>query len=229
MIAETTQAEAVATIHPFEAAGLGLAPFRYAGMSEKVIHHADGHSQPAGTCDYCSNGIRYCFHVESSDKKRFAVGCDCIRKIARSDNRLLSEVERAKARFEADRRLALRIEKNKAREAARQAELTAQRERNGGQTDYEVAEAKRMEAEQAKAAEFKAKNSWLLSALDREFQGGFVVSMIRELESKSILSLSGRCIDILREIYAKQSGRKNSGRYNAAAAQFDEKAGIVSE
>jgi len=71
-------------IHPWEKAGLGVAPFRFVGMSEKVYVAAPGcPEQPAGTCDYCGNGIRYVYHVESADGRRFGVGCDCIRKLDR--------------------------------------------------------------------------------------------------------------------------------------------------
>lgn len=67
--------------HPFEKAGLGRAPFQFIGMSEKVYVACPGApEQPAGTCDYCGNGIRYVFHIRSADGKEFGVGCDCVRK-----------------------------------------------------------------------------------------------------------------------------------------------------
>lgn len=73
-------------LHPFQRAGLGIAPFKYIGMTEKVIKHADGTEQPSGTCDYCSNGIRYCYQIQSADGKVFQVGSDCVMKIYRLDN-----------------------------------------------------------------------------------------------------------------------------------------------
>lgn len=79
--------------HPFEVAGLGIAPFRLISVTEKVY---GPQNQPAGTCDYCCNGIRYCCNIQSSDGKRFIVGCDCVRKLDRADNRLIGEVEKAK-------------------------------------------------------------------------------------------------------------------------------------
>ena len=71
-------------VHPFEKAGLGVAPFRFSGMSEKVYVACPGApEQPAGTCDYCGMGIRYCCHIESADGKSFVVGSDCVRKTDR--------------------------------------------------------------------------------------------------------------------------------------------------
>lgn len=62
-------------LHPFEDAGLGLAPFRCTDMTQRRV---PGSGQPAGTCDFCGNGILFCFHVESSDGKKFIVGSDCV-------------------------------------------------------------------------------------------------------------------------------------------------------
>jgi len=68
-------------IHPFERAGLGNAPFRFMGISEKTYQACHGAPvQAAGTCDYCGQGIMYVFHVRSADGRAFGVGCDCIRK-----------------------------------------------------------------------------------------------------------------------------------------------------
>ncbi len=82
-------------VHPFEKAGLGLAPFKYVGLTEnrgpKVL--ADGMTtigspgQPLGSCDYCGTGIAYEFHIESSDKKHFIVGSDCVCKLSKSSNK----------------------------------------------------------------------------------------------------------------------------------------------
>jgi len=80
MSAKTDNPEHVGK-HRFELAGLGKAPFTFTGMSENVITHADGSSQAGGCCDYCFTGIRYECHCQSSDGRRFKVGCDCIAKV----------------------------------------------------------------------------------------------------------------------------------------------------
>lgn len=67
--------------HRFEVAGLGLAPFRFVGFSVNVIQYSDGSSQAGGSCDYCGAGIANECQVQSSDGKRFKVGCDCIAKV----------------------------------------------------------------------------------------------------------------------------------------------------
>jgi hypothetical protein len=67
--------------HAFEIAGLGLAPFRFVGMSENVISYPDGTQQAGGSCDYCSTGIRFECVIVSKDGKRSKVGCNCIAKV----------------------------------------------------------------------------------------------------------------------------------------------------
>lgn len=79
--------------HPFEEAGLGLAPFKFVGVEEKrgpiswydpksgTTLTAGSPGQPMGTCEYCYQGIAICCSVESADGKRFVVGSDCIRKV----------------------------------------------------------------------------------------------------------------------------------------------------
>lgn len=90
------------TIHPFERAGLGLAPFRFVGMEHRVgpLLLADGTQvgapgQPMGSCAFCGQGIAYCCQIESADGKRFIVGCDCVRKVSEKKERVLTDVERA--------------------------------------------------------------------------------------------------------------------------------------
>ena len=57
------------TIHCFEAAGLGIAPFKYRRYYVK-----------SGSCDFCGTAIVNNFEVISADSKVFKVGCDCIEK-----------------------------------------------------------------------------------------------------------------------------------------------------
>lgn len=79
-----------AGIHPFEAAGLGKAPFRYAGMVDQDIRYGNAvvkingvecETKPGGTCDYCGTYIVHMFRVTSSDGRTFKVGSDCIEKV----------------------------------------------------------------------------------------------------------------------------------------------------
>jgi hypothetical protein len=56
--------------HPFESANLGKAPFQFLKVEKEP-----------SSCSYCGTGIIWKFLVESSDKKVFGVGCDCIQKV----------------------------------------------------------------------------------------------------------------------------------------------------
>lgn len=215
------------TIHPFESAGLGLAPFRFVGLSEKVYVACPGATaKPAGTCDYCSTGIKYCCHIRSHDGKSFIVGTDCVRKIGREDNRLLTAVEREVAKLEKAKRDAKRQAKWEKVRAEREAALQTQRERNGGLTDAEVADQQRKAAEAAKAAEMQEQNAWLLNVLERvPYESGFVDSMKESLTRNLACNLSDRCLAILAEIYAKvvSGGKKRGKEVEAAIDQFWEK------
>lgn len=75
------------TMHPFERAQLGVAPFKFVGCVENVFQAAPGEPiRAGGSCDYCGNGIRYEMHIEGADGKKFKVGSDCVMRLNRSDN-----------------------------------------------------------------------------------------------------------------------------------------------
>lgn len=106
-------------LHPFERAGLGLAPFRFVGMEVKegpiTTTTADGFTltvgspgQPMGCCDYCHTGIKDCYQVADRDGKLFVVGCDCVKKLYQANNRKMDPVaagiERARRNVQRARR-----------------------------------------------------------------------------------------------------------------------------
>ena len=106
--------------HPFEAAGLGKAPFRCVGVSEKVFIVPGMPAKAGGTCQYCFNGIRYAYHVRGSDGAEFHVGCDCIAKV---DMDLNKQAKRARRDYIAgERETAKRISR-----AERRAKIRATR------------------------------------------------------------------------------------------------------
>jgi hypothetical protein len=87
----------VQKIHKFEKAGLGLAPYRYLGMEEKIYQACNGAPvQPGSSCDYCGTAIRYCFWLLSKDGKRFKVGSECILKSGDAGLRKVVTAEQAK-------------------------------------------------------------------------------------------------------------------------------------
>jgi hypothetical protein len=96
------------TIHPFELAGLGKAPFRYIGAVEQpvtstgtvvigVYRGVQVETSDGGTCDHCGAGIINMFRVQSSDGNIFKVGCDCLKKVdIVNPATLKADVKRAK-------------------------------------------------------------------------------------------------------------------------------------
>ena len=85
-------------IHKFEQAGLGKAPFAYQGCEERW-YVTPGHKQPGSTCDFCGNGIAYCFWLKSADGRKFKVGSECIQKAGDSGlMRIVKDEERKRLR-----------------------------------------------------------------------------------------------------------------------------------
>lgn len=88
-------------LHPFEAAGLGLAPFRFLGLTDM--------GKVARGCEYCGTGIRYACRIQSADGRTFVVGTDCVLKTStETDTTLALDVRRAIAEQEAEKREAKR-------------------------------------------------------------------------------------------------------------------------
>lgn len=89
------------TVHPFELAGLGPAPYRFIGASREVFQAVPGDPNcpvlPAGSCDYCGQAIWIQCRVRAADGQTFKVGCDCIAKI---DKKLAPVADRARAKIQ---------------------------------------------------------------------------------------------------------------------------------
>ena len=109
------------TVHPFEKAGLGKAPFRCVGMSENWYVTGNGsHRQPGGCCEYCGTGILYEYTIKDSEGKTFVVGSDCVEKTDKE----LTDFKRVKREFKTKQR----IEKKRIENAAKAAEIKAEHE-----------------------------------------------------------------------------------------------------
>jgi len=115
IVNENLKAGETSTIHRFERAGLGVAPFAFTGaVTEKTYQACHGAPVQAGsTCDFCGTCIRYEFWVRSACGKEFKVGCDCIHKT--DDAGLIKQIAQA----ERD----LRDKKNAAAKASRKARI----------------------------------------------------------------------------------------------------------
>lgn len=101
------------TVHVFERAGLGKAPFRVVGFERRTYQACPGAPvQVGGSCDYCSTGIIETYLIRGADGSRFKVGNVCVGKTG--DKGLISEAKRAAARV----KTAARHEREDARIAA---------------------------------------------------------------------------------------------------------------
>ncbi len=83
---QTAEAETTPR-HPFHRRGLGAPPYRFIGQTENVFRpHPGAPGKPGGSCDYCHTGIMDEYWFLSSDKKKFRVGCDCLRKASKESD-----------------------------------------------------------------------------------------------------------------------------------------------
>ncbi len=70
------------TIHDFERAGLGKAPFRFVGSAERLFQACPGEPvKPGGCCKFCFAGIRYACIIKSADGQINDVGQDCVKRL----------------------------------------------------------------------------------------------------------------------------------------------------
>jgi hypothetical protein len=111
----------MSTVHPFERAKLGLAPFRCTRVTVEKYQACHGAPiQPGTSCDFCGTGIMYAYWIKGSDERpEFKVGCDCVartgavverfdverKKLAREQSAARSHAKREarKAQWEAER------------------------------------------------------------------------------------------------------------------------------
>lgn len=100
------------SIHAFEKAGLGKAPFRIVGVGNKVgpLRYTDPKSgltmevgspgQPMGVCKFCGQGIMECWSIKSADGNIFDVGCECVRKTGDAGMKKVIDAHKAKVNRE---------------------------------------------------------------------------------------------------------------------------------
>jgi hypothetical protein len=99
------------TIHRFERAGLGKAPFTFTGkVTENVFCTPGGTPRAGSSCDFCFTGIRYEFWVRSADGNEFKVGCDCIHKAG--DRGLIQQIAAAERKLRDAKNAAARERKH---------------------------------------------------------------------------------------------------------------------
>lgn len=238
-------------IHKWQDAGHGTAPFRFIALiampsAETYGMNVEGYNNAMrdaqlqaqayginglGSCDVCGTGIHNHCVIRDATGKHFKVGCDCVAKTG--DSKLITATENAERLRQKALREAKREAAYEAQRLASVANEDAERARNGGSTDREVAERDRLVAkaavEQVKFDKWSVDNEWLLSVLKREYQGDFVRSMIEKLERMPVSDMSERCSEIVADIYAKSFGRRNSKKYNAAIDEFCARTEVAEE
>lgn len=207
-------------IHKFEYSGLGKAPYRCVGVFELPSPSLAEHNPEAynnqlkmmppgfkcGTCSYCGMALKYNYLIVGSDGYKFSVGSECVRKVG--DAGLMKTVTKE----EAERR---RIKNAERREKRRQERLQAQRDANGGLTDQELWQKKQAEKD-AKLKALRDKRAKILAPLGDELKdgrGGFCDDVGAGLSRGSLPR--GRGWDLVCDILAKKSGRRNSKAYDA--------------
>jgi hypothetical protein len=99
--AEEPKVEKVYDVHPFEAAGLGRAPYRVVGVTEGergprrstdpktgITTEVGAPGQLLSVCAFCSQPIAEVWIVADAGGSRFTVGCKCVEK---TDAKLASD------------------------------------------------------------------------------------------------------------------------------------------
>lgn len=214
-----------AKIHLWEAAGLGVAPFRVVGVVELPAPSLAEHNPTAyknalaslphgygiGSCRCCAASLKNNYLIESHDGKKFAVGSECVNKAG--DKGLVNEMGYVRRQADRDKRF-------REREAAHIARLEEERARNGGLTDDEVA-AQRREQEATARLEALAPLLEVLEPIAHRLadgRGGFRDSVAKDLREGKIPE--GRGLDIMVEILAKGKGRRRSDAYEDEAERL---------
>ena len=202
------------TQHPFEAAGLGQAPFKVRGWERRVGPErfvkngvemmAGAPGQPMGSCDFCGTGISICITVESADGKRFVVGSECVLRTHQECDEVVAQVKKVRAEV----RRARQAEVRRARLAEVRLAEQARREEWARQEE-ERASARRQAAEQV--------NGEILAMLARADRGtsGFISSMRQRLTEVPVGELSDRAVEAIADICGKTAGRRGSKAYTA--------------
>ncbi len=155
------------TLHPFEKAGLGKAPFHCTAVTVNVYDSGAGslfgsHKQPGGSCDYCGTGIMYEYWIKGADGSQFKVGSDCVAKTGGHQH--VDGFKKAKSQLLAQKRTA----KRKAAWEARQAKWAA-----------EAAE---------KRIVFEQVNPGLYEAIKAQSKSEFFQSLARNIEKYGALT-----------------------------------------
>lgn len=217
--------EAMVVTHRWEQFGF-KAPYRITGLwsapSPSLAEHnpeaynnalAGAPAACRGTCDVCGMGIMHHYIAKDATRKLFAVGSECVLKA--DDTKLISEMKAIKNKAAREASAAKRLAQRQADMAAAEADRAAQRERNGGMTDYEVEQVRIAAEKEEKRLAFRAAHPDLVAALEgSDFGQSILVDFMNTGKFPQ-----NRAFPICADIFAKyHGGRANSKAYNE---QFD--------
>lgn len=170
-------------------------------------------------CDHCGTSIEHHYIIQDENKEKFVVGSSCIEKL--NQTHLTTQAKAKKLEIDRQKRKEAAEERRAAREAKIQAEQEAQRERNGGLTDYELKQKQAKENAEA-LVDFSVLESREVVKILKATSGDFCNSMIHNLRNGK--PPRGRAKEIVIEIIAKNlsGSRKGSKKYNESHVKATE-------
>lgn len=210
---------------PFQFIGVWSAPSRSLLEQNPAAYNLQMQAKPKFChfgCDHCGTAIEHHYVLRDAKGDKYCVGSSCIAKVGNVLN--LSDAEAAERKRQRDLRRARKEAKREQQRLAYEAKLDAQRERNGGLTDNELAMQKMEQERQQQRLVNEQKFAYFIDGLSEAY-GYFAKDVAQGLREGR--EPSGRGVTIMLEIIAKTAGRKGSKAYEATYAEAEEKWGEV--
>lgn len=206
---------------PFRFIGVWSAPSRSLLEQNPSAYNLQMQAKPKFChfgCDHCGTAIEHHYVLRDAKGDKYCVGSSCISKVGNVVN--LSDAEAAERQRQRELRRARAEAKREQKRLAHEAKLDAQRERNGGLTDMELAMQKIQEERQQQRIANEQKYDFFISGLSEAY-GYFAKDVAQGLREGRLPS--GRGVTIMLEIIAKNAGRRGSKAYESAYAEAEAK------
>ena len=206
---------------PFRFIGVWSAPSRSLLEQNPSAYNLQMQAKPKFChfgCDHCGTAIEHHYILRDAKGDKYCVGSSCISKVGNVVN--LSDAEAAERQRQRELRRARAEAKREQQRLAHEAKLDAQRERNGGLTDNELAMQKMQQEREQQRIANEQKYDYFISGLSEAY-GYFAKDVAQGLREGR--QPSGRGVTIMLEIIAKNAGRRGSKAYKAAYAEAEAK------
>jgi hypothetical protein len=206
---------------PFRFIGVWSAPARSLLEQNPAAYNLQMQAKPKFChfgCDHCGTAIEHHYVLRDAKGDKYCVGSSCISKVGNVVN--LSDAEAAERQRQRELRRARAEAKREQQRLAHEAKLDAQRERNGGLTDNELAMQKMQQEREQQRIANEQKYDYFISGLSEAY-GYFAKDVAQGLREGR--QPSGRGVTIMLEIIAKTAGRRGSKAYEAAYAEAEAK------